>query len=521
MRATGTVAIVAILSSAIGASAFGCSSSDSAPTNSGGDAGADAAESTRLQLAPGDVAEVTMEGGRAALRLATPEGTETFTLVLGSTEFTNGSDPTDYAVSGDPIETPSGASILTGCSITSDAWKDKQLAPEAEPTGTAPLVGDTRQLDVLVGTSAQTITAKVAAVGKRSIVWTDDTNGTTIDQAFMDEFVTAFDDTILPRARTVFGTESDIDQNGRVGLVFTPLTKDNAVAFFYSCDLQNSQSCPSTNSGEFLYLTPPADIAPPYNTPNAIKEILAHELGHLVHYNHKVLRSQLPKWPDGSYMIESIGGFAQDVIGYQSGNLYVAKAGLDGIDQFSLSDTFGAGAYDKSRDGLLRGASYLFVRFIYDRAGGDAIDQAGMIENTGGPAFFDALLDGPDSVHDAMEKVANTTAADVAMDFYTALAMSNQDKNGHAAATNACFAYAPTSTDPVTGKQRGANLFAEFHGQGMKGAKTQELAAADGKLRMGGVELLTVQATADQPETQLTVTAAPKALPRLRIARTK
>ncbi len=159
------------------------------------------------------------------------------------------------------------------------------------------------------------------------MVWADITpaNPAVIDPAVVQEFLTDFESTILPRARAVFGTESDEDGDGHVQLVFSPVTKDTAVAFFSNCDLKPSIGCSGSNHGEFLYLTPPNAIDPPYNTPAAIKEILAHELSHMIHFNRKVLKTGLGGWNESAYMIEGVGAFAQDVLGYQAGNFYVTR----------------------------------------------------------------------------------------------------------------------------------------------------------------------------------------------------
>lgn len=54
--------------------------------------------------------------------------------------------------------------------------------------------------------------------------------------------------------------------------------------------------------------------------------------------------------------------------------------------------------YDMARDGVMRGGSYLFVRWLYDRAGGDTAKSDGTIEGHGGPAFLRAVLEAPASV---------------------------------------------------------------------------------------------------------------------------
>jgi hypothetical protein len=390
------------------------------------------------------------------------------------------------------------------------------------PSGTAPREGDTRTLHISTRASTQSIEARALSVGEHATIWADTTHPTSLDSAFVLQFRDDFERVILPRARQVFGTEPDLDQDGRIQLVFTRLTRESGVAFFSSCDLAELDGCKASNHGEYLYLTPPDAIQPPYNTPNAIKEILAHEVAHLLHFQRKVLRNHLGAWQDGVYLSEGIGALAQDVTGYQAGNLYVTRAALDAINDFSLADVLHGddrnSGPDHSREGVLRGGGYLFVRYLYDRAGGD---RAGglELENTGGPTLLRALLDSPLWVDQALPRVASADVANLELDFYTALALSNREDTGTAAAANPCFQYLPTSIDPVTQKQRGANLFARFHGSQMQGPKFGEARTPDGTLLKGGVEYLTLDASTPEFTPEFSVQVDPASLPRLRIAR--
>lgn len=463
----------------------------------GGDAGLEGdGGSTLLALAPGEVVELSIEGGLAGARLATPLGTERFIAVLISTRFdaASNSDPYAFNVGAELVSTPRTAA--TGCALTSTPWSATPPPVETPPVGSAPDAGATRALVMPTPTGTETITVQAVAASASAVVWADVTpaHPAALDAGFVNQFLQDFETVILPRGRALFGMESDVDGDGRVGLVFSPLTRDTAVAFFSACDLAALPGCPAGNGGEVLYLTPPSAIAPPYNTPNAIKEILSHETSHLLHFNRKVLRNRLSSWPDSAYLIEGVGGFAQDAIGPQAGNLHVAKAGLDGIDAFSLSDVLVDGVpYDTARDGVLRGGSYLFVRWLYDRAGGDQLDASNAVVGLGGPAFLRAMLDADRSVATALVAATGRPHADLAADFFTALAMSNQEQNGGAAPSNACFAFRPAGTDPAWSRQRGANLYAQFSLK-MTGPATQPASAADGRLRGGGAEFLLLDA---------------------------
>ena len=345
-------------------------------------------------------------------------------------------------------------------------------------------------------------------MAEHTVVWADVTTAhpAVLDAAVVQEFLTDFENTILPREREVFGIESDEDGDGHVQLVFTPVTNKTAVAFFSNCDLKSAIGCASSNQGEYLYLTPPNAIDPPYNTPSAIKEILAHELSHMIHFNRKVLKAGTGGWAESAYMIEGVGAFAQDVIGYQAGNFYVTKAGLDAIDQYSLGQTLVDGVqYDLNNDGVLRGGSYLFVRWFYDRAGGDFAETDGSITSKGGPAFLRAVLDAPEGISTVLPEKSGSSMEELATDFWTTLAMSNRDAAGGVAPQNPCFAYLPTQDDPVTTRQRGANLYASFHGQAMTGPKVTPVDQADGQLPAGGADFLEVSATPGQSELSISI----------------
>lgn len=470
---------------------------------------------------PGEAAELTLDGnGTGGERLATPAGNEKFVLVLASTKMVVQSTEAGYAITTDGAPDVGPSTRVNGCSITPFAGAPPTETPT---TGTAPAIGTTKKLQISTGIGSETIDAKVIASGKTAVVWADVTpaHPAVLEDPFVQQFLADFENAIMPRERTVFGVESDLDGDGHVQLVFSPLTHDTAVAFFTGCDLKaDLPGCGSGNGGEYLYLTPPNAIDPPYDTPAAIKEILAHEASHMIHFNRKVLRNKSAKWTDSGYMIEGIGGFAQDVIGYQAGNLYVTMAGLDGLSQFSLADTLvDERKYDTKRDGVLRGGSYLFVRWLFDRAGGDGVNPDGTLVAKGGTTFLRAALDAAPSVAQALPTVTKATLADVATDFYTALALSNRDAIGGVAPKNACFAFQPTVTDPLTNDQRGTSVYAKFHGMQMKGPPIAQLAKADGKLRVGGVEYVEIDATPGATSLDFTVTVDPAVAPRVRVVR--
>jgi hypothetical protein len=474
-----------------------------------------------LALEPGTAAELELApDGTVHVRLATPGHAERFVLVVASALYDVDDREFAFSVTAGAHGDPSPAKVLDGCSISSERFRGAALDDEPVPSGKPPAEGATNTLSVPTKEGASSVQARALSVGEHAVIWADTTNPSTLDREFVLQFREDFEKTILPRARAVFGTEPDVDGNGRINLVFSKLTRDTGVAFFTSCDLLPAeQGCVASNRGEYLYLTPPDAIARPYNTPNAIKEILAHEASHLLHFNRKVLKNRLSSWHEGVYASEGLGALAQDVTGYQSGNLYVALAGLQNIDAVSFGELLlEQRSQEKPRDGILRGAAYWLMRYLYDSAGGDAVNGL-ELQNRGGPAFIRALIDSPKPVGLALAEVAGVPSADIALDFYTALGLSGREAAGGVTPQNACFRFLPTVQDPVTQKQRGANPYAAFHGQQMSGPKTSSLAAADGKLRQGGVDYLTLEAAPNEGELAFTLRVDPRAAPRVRVGR--
>ncbi len=155
------------------------------------------------------------------------------------------------------------------------------------------------------------------------------------------------------------------------------------------------------------------------------------------------------------------------------------------------------------------------MRWFYDRAGGDFAETDGSITSKGGPALLRALLDTPESISSALPKEAGSSMTDLATDFWTTLAMSNREEHAASRPVNPCFSYLPTQDDPLTTRQRGANLYASFHGQQMQGPKVTPVDSADGELSSGGADFLEVDATAGQDTLWVSVSLAGSARVRL------
>jgi hypothetical protein len=275
---------------------------------------------------------------------------------------------------------------------------------------------------------------------------------------------------------------------------------------------------------EILYLSPPSSLKPPMNTPAAMLETVAHELQHAIYFNRKFLLNGGGGALDSEnpYLTEGLSALAQDLSGYQAGNFYVMKAGLDGVDDVSVpnltSDAIKS-YVPQPADGIMRGAGYLLLRYLFDRAGGDALDANATPVDKGGISWLRKLVDAKETGEPNVLKASGLAAADLIGDFWAALALSNRGPGGTPLNPEARYNFQATTTDPLTTRQRGANLWGSFHGVQATGPKTQPIAAADGSLRAGGAELLVLVAKPGNPALGFTVETDPAAQARARLIR--
>ncbi len=101
----------------------------------------------------------------------------------------------------------------------------------------------------------------------------------------------------------------------------------------------------------------------------------------------------------------------------------------------------------------------------------------------------------------------------------TALALSNRPAGNALLQVAPVFSYLPVTTDPVTGNQRGFNLWGNIMGfYPLSGPTVQPIAAADGIMREGGVEYLLVTAAGPGSIT-VTIDPGTAPAPHLRIVR--
>jgi IPT/TIG domain-containing protein len=270
---------------------------------------------------------------------------------------------------------------------------------QATAPARVPRLGNSREFEVIGrGSDFKKIRATAAIIGQRAAIYVDDRASDLISEADLERFSDLFDSPIYDAVTGAFGDPSDLDDNDRVIILFTPevnlLTDrgdDGFVAgFFFGLDLMPNLA--KSNGGEIFYMVVP-DPSGIYSDPRttesllgALPPILAHEFQHMVHFNQRVLIGG-GGGTDALWLSEGLATMAEDLVGeaagpnptdgkrYRVGNLARVSRFLRDPEAVSLTVTAGSGSLAE------RGAGWLFVRYLWEHFGQSTVLR-GLVRNT-------------------------------------------------------------------------------------------------------------------------------------------
>ena len=323
------------------------------PCGSGGTVQLAALQATTIACSVGT--DVTLEGG-GAVYLIVPQYA-TGTAVNRPTSYTiglsgSGASPNMIAASGPSLSVaPQIASVdqepgpapasrqrvfdaklrdIAERKVASRAWH--RLTPGAAlRRATDPAVGSVSSFHVLSSESPVQFTAvgaRLSYVGANILLYVDTlapANGFTPDQ--LQAFGQLFDQTLYPLDVEAFGTPSDIDQNGHLIMLLSPIvnaltpksdceTQGFIGGFFDGIDLASNDT--SSNHGEIFYSLVP-DPNGTASCTHTVDDLLAetpatflHELQHLINFSQHVVVRNAPSergWLDEglSIVAEELG----------------------------------------------------------------------------------------------------------------------------------------------------------------------------------------------------------------------
>lgn len=408
---------------------------------------------------------------------------------------------------------------------TRDAlWRSRYRKAEAK-------VGDTHDfvIDEENGQAPHNVQGEAVWVGPKVVIWLDRTTlplAEVADSA-LTSIAAGFTGTILPRAHQYFGEESDVDGNGRVDILFSPIVAKSAAAWVSPCDLIDPKidpGCAVSNLMDLIYIAPPNAPGAGGQDPESMLETLAHEFQHLIYFHRKYRLNSNTAGLENPYITEGLSHLAQDLLGYQSLNLYHVAETLDHLDIVSLPNMLSntrLGYQAEELDTAQRGTGYLLLRYLFDQAGGDAVDAKGVISDRGGIKWLRALVEQPEIGIASLEKATGKALSELIVDFWSALALSNRGKNGAAINSDPRYAYLPITNDPVTGMQRGCDLHSPLDGTLLSGPKTLPWETMEGKIKAGGAAYFELRLPDGEKEVKVDVKASEAAKLKVRLIRIK
>jgi hypothetical protein len=222
------------------------------------------------------------------------------------------------------------------------AYQSRMTDPRlrASVSVVVPAIGDQTTFKVPQPTDAcnkfTTITATVQYVNDKTIIYSDNTTPSggftaTDYQQIGDEF----SNLIYPTDVSYFGTPLDLDNNGRVIMLYTPqinkLTgsgEDSFVGgFFFAGDLFPSTppkpgdfACPQSNVAELFYLLVPDPNGTINNNKRSTSTVrqgtrgtIAHEFQHMINSSNRI-RISSPEF-EVVWLDEALAHFAEDAVG--------------------------------------------------------------------------------------------------------------------------------------------------------------------------------------------------------------
>lgn len=319
-------------------------------------------------------------------------------------------------------------------------------------------VGDVLTLNVNARdfcANPETIGARVAAITDGAIILADTMNPAG---GFTDEEYRAFgivmDTLVNPVDTSAFGAPSDIDNNGRVGILFTkavnrltPRGASSAVlGFYYVRDLLPRDSpfgsCPGSNASEMFYLLVPdpnateSDARTKAFVQSVTVSTIAHEYQHLINASRRMYITLAPRVDEEIWLNEGLSHIAEELVFYRASGR-APRANIDGSElglgsaTRELFDNYQRGNFSRYRQYLLepesnsplaaddrlgtRGATWSFLRYLVDRTGATDGDFWYRLVNsrlTGAPNVDGALAGTGMTTLDALESWSVSVIAD-------------------------------------------------------------------------------------------------------------
>lgn len=211
-------------------------------------------------------------------------------------------------------------------------------------------------------------------VTEHAYLYVDQAAG-AITEAQLDELSQAFERDMVPKETKLFGAipKPGVDQEDRIFIVLSPVVDDHGrdkgmMGYFWSRDAIPGYPSHS-NQKECLFMT---DRLFQYPRLTAFGT-LAHEFQHLLNFSRKAAANGYTQ-AEETWLDEGLSMYAMDVAGYgmQAGDLHVAKD----LNEFQKApELYSLTDWNGNPRGFAYGLVYLFVRYLADRHGEEAVAE--------------------------------------------------------------------------------------------------------------------------------------------------
>ncbi|NUO37599.1 MAG: hypothetical protein HOQ31_03255 [Gemmatimonadaceae bacterium] len=232
---------------------------------------------------------------------------------------------------------------VVGLALAAACHSDKVVGVVDTPLPAGLSVGDLVRVNVNGNedcTNGIYHVARVEAIGAKALILADTLNPAGgFTSADYQRYAAKFDTLIYPLDAGAFGDPTDIDHNGRVGIIFTRAVNELTPAgssqyvggFTFSRDLFPTTAttrvpfaCQTSNQGEFFYALAP-DPTGVVNgnrrtvgfVDTATVPVLAHELQHLINASRKIYVNTDAKELEVTWLDEGLAHIAEELLFYR------------------------------------------------------------------------------------------------------------------------------------------------------------------------------------------------------------
>lgn len=313
--------------------------------------------------------------------------------------------------------------------------------------------GDSRTFKVLSSLNSSSSTVNVTAtaecIGSNVIFYVDDrVTQDMFSDADISTLCSQFDRD-AGREQSLFGAVSDVNSDGKVIALFTPQVNRLGAqgggiitGFFTASDLYPSGS--ATNNMEILYIMVPdpagvhgVNVSREFAMSNLLPSVLVHELQHAISYNQHVFVAGGAS--ERAWLNEGMSHLAEDIFGQGQENPSRYAIFLRNPQAYSLVTGGSPGL-------AARGASYLFLRFLYEQHGSpDSFVQRMVRTNKTGTENVEAAFAGSQNDFDGF--------GEFFLRWTIALALTDQGIS-----QDRRYTYQPRARDSETNNWKGACL---------------------------------------------------------------